>query len=480
MEWKQWEGRVIDGEFPLRQYLGGSAHSAVFLTEYGPGTPQKAAIKLVPADSAMAEPWMLRRELAARLSHPGLLPILRFGTCQIDGDGLAYVVMEQADEDLSQVIPARPLEPAEVREMLPSVLETLAYIHAEGFVHGAVTPTNIMAAADRVKISSDGLLRIGESSGDQWERSPYGPPESRTGITPAGDVWSLGMTLVEALTQRAPVRDTSGTGDPAVPAQLEAPFLDIARRCLRSDPRLRCSLDDIARALQPAPPAPPPRPGVVEAVPIAKRAAPPAGRKRQYLLPAAVGAALGVTIFAGAILMGTRLLSSPAGNGPSASVPAAGQAAVQDKPEPVPAAPLVTEAAAPGGDKASDPATPAVTPEPTPAAAGPATEDPAGAPSAGDVVGRIVPEVPSQILGTIRGSVKVAVRVRVDRSGAVTDAELESRAGSRYFDKVALDAARRWKFKPAGDAGNDVESARLLRFEFRTGGCEVSSVQGRR
>ena len=31
--WKSWEGRTVDGKFPLRQYLGGSDHSAVFLTE---------------------------------------------------------------------------------------------------------------------------------------------------------------------------------------------------------------------------------------------------------------------------------------------------------------------------------------------------------------------------------------------------------------------------------------------------------------
>jgi hypothetical protein len=31
-EWKKWEGRV-DGKFPLGHWLGGSEHSAVFLTE---------------------------------------------------------------------------------------------------------------------------------------------------------------------------------------------------------------------------------------------------------------------------------------------------------------------------------------------------------------------------------------------------------------------------------------------------------------
>jgi len=73
--------------------------------------------------------------------------------------------------------------------------------------------------------------------------------------------------------------------------------------------------------------------------------------------------------------------------------------------------------------------------------------------------------------------VTVNVKVSVDRSGAVVDAELESRAGSKYFDRMALQAARRWRFRPASDAGNDGESTRRLRFEFRTDGCDASLGQ---
>ena len=53
LDWKQWEGQVIDGKFPLVRYLGGSEYSAVFLTElhHSEGS-QKAAIKLVPASGA--------------------------------------------------------------------------------------------------------------------------------------------------------------------------------------------------------------------------------------------------------------------------------------------------------------------------------------------------------------------------------------------------------------------------------------------
>ncbi len=467
MEWKQFEGHVVDERFHLRRYLGGSAHSAVFLTEYGQGTPQKAAIKLVPADSGAAHVWMLRRELAARLSHPGLLSIFQFGTCQLDGNDMVYVVMEHCEEDLSQVIPVRPLAAAETREVLTAVLETLAYIHAEGFVHGCLTPANIMAAGDRVKISSDGLLRIGEPGEELWARNMNGPPESHSGITPAADVWSLGMTVVEVLTQRAPVWGGNTTNDPTIPESLEAPFGEIARRSLRSDPRLRCSLADIALALQPASSVSRAQPRVAEPVPAAKPTPPKPAQRNRYLLPVG-GAILGGMILTGAILTGSRWLSSPSGTAPRPA--ASEQTAAQDNPVAVPVKPVPAPIA-----PQSDVKTPDVqAPVPTPAAPVAASNSPAGSLPAAEVVDRFVPEVPLQILGTIQGIVRVRVRVTVDRSGDVADAELDSRPGSKYFDRVALEAARRWKFKPASYAGQDVEGTRLLRFEFRRNGCEAS------
>jgi TonB family protein len=92
-----------------------------------------------------------------------------------------------------------------------------------------------------------------------------------------------------------------------------------------------------------------------------------------------------------------------------------------------------------------------------------------------------VPEVPREILGTIRGGVTVLVRARVDSSGAVVGAELDSPPGSRYFDRLALEATRRWKFAPAsGDAGHATESTRLVRFEFLRDGCTASADAVRR
>ena len=68
--WSEWEGQIVDGQFPLLGYLGGTAQTAVFLTERPEGEPRKAAIKLVPADDVTGEAFLLRWKTASRLSHP--------------------------------------------------------------------------------------------------------------------------------------------------------------------------------------------------------------------------------------------------------------------------------------------------------------------------------------------------------------------------------------------------------------------------
>ena len=74
-------------------------------------------------------------------------------------------------------------------------------------MHGHIKPANVMAVGDLIKISSDGLCGAGESSRVLGATSIYAAPEIADGggMSPASDVWSLGMTLVEALTQSPPV-----------------------------------------------------------------------------------------------------------------------------------------------------------------------------------------------------------------------------------------------------------------------------------
>src|SRR5881296_1490125 len=74
--WKRWEGQLINGQFLLGEYLGGSGLSAVFVTEIGGAQRNKAAIKLVPADLENAESRLARWRRLAKLSGTSLIAAL--------------------------------------------------------------------------------------------------------------------------------------------------------------------------------------------------------------------------------------------------------------------------------------------------------------------------------------------------------------------------------------------------------------------
>src|SRR6202163_4568534 len=157
--WKRWEGRTVDGRFPLQSYLGSSDHSAVFMTVRQPhgGDSEKAAIKLISAGAVDANHQFVRWQAASELSHPNLIRIFEAGRGELDGTELLYVVMEYAEENLSQILPERALTAEEARGMLAPVVRALQCVHDKGCVHGHIQPSNILAVRDEVKLSSDAL-----------------------------------------------------------------------------------------------------------------------------------------------------------------------------------------------------------------------------------------------------------------------------------------------------------------------------------
>jgi eukaryotic-like serine/threonine-protein kinase len=248
--WKTWEGQAVDG-FPLRQYLGGSDHSAVYLTQLNSSGEQKAAIKFIPAD-ASAYTQLAKWRVAGELTHPHLLQLIRVGRCELANTNFLYVVMEHAEENLAEILPQRALEPDEARQVLESALNALSYLHAQGLAHTRIKPGNILAAGDQLKLSSDALSEIGSAQVTAPQSSIYTAPESATApISAAADVWSLGVTLVEALTQRTPVLRGQMDVELPVPETIPPPYLEIARRTVQVDPSRRASLKEISTLLNP-------------------------------------------------------------------------------------------------------------------------------------------------------------------------------------------------------------------------------------
>ena len=252
-EWKQFEGQVFQDKFPLRRLLGSTSHSAVFLTQSPPPQPKTLAIKFMGSSAKIDSQTSLLHH-ASELRHPNLLRLLPGGRCRLAGVDLVFGVMEYVDQDLGQVLPSRPLSEREAHEMLGPLLDALSYIHSKGFAHSHIKPSNIMAIGDQLKLSSDTVLSLGEPRPAYRPLDAYDAPEAGSvPVAPSSDVWSLGVTLVELLTQQTPVSYRETQTDPTVPPTIPQPFFDIARHCLRRDPRLRWTTVQITDCLKTLP-----------------------------------------------------------------------------------------------------------------------------------------------------------------------------------------------------------------------------------
>lgn len=551
--WTQSEGKVIDNRFRLQQYLGGTDDSAVFLTRIDGPQPQKAAIKFIPAGPAADAQLSLWRRVK-QFTHPNLLRIFEVGRCRLQNRDRLYVVMEYAEENLSQILPERALTETEVREMLGPVLDALSFLHGNRLVHSRLKPSNILATADQLKLSSDALFPLGESRKLSLKFDTHDAPETAVSpITAAADVWSLGMTLVETLTQRPLALQSGSQADPLVPDSLPQPFLDIARNALRRDPRRRWNIVEISARLNPAAAAaaagqspypmtvsqnvsaanvspqnlsaqnisplsvplspvpavpaaklqvprldtPPPRP---QARPQAQPPRPQAASAPKqtlvlpnYVVPVAAGLLVIVAFFALPKILGHRSDSSSSAS--TASAPAVTPTK--------PAEPIVRREVASATKPAESPATsnslktaaekkPEVPSRPpsspattaTPVVARTEVVPPASAPSSsrspslrGEVLDQILPEASPGALATIHGVVRVSVRVKVDPTGNVSEATLDSPGPSPFFADLALKAARKWQFTSPEADGHSIPSEWLIRFHFTPEGPKAFPTQ---
>jgi len=440
--WKPQEGQVVEGKFRLLQLLGGSDHSAVFLTERAE-EPKKAVIKLIPAVNA--ENQILRWKLDTKLPHPHLLRIFESGKCELNGHQLLYVVMEYAEEDLSQVLPHRPLTATEAREMVLPVLDVLSYLHGKGFVHGRLKPANILAIADHVKLSSDSISAISEGITPDGSSAPgdYDPPEAKIGkISAATDVWALGMTLTEVLTLQRPVWNAIKKQEPILPKELDESFRIVIRNCLRLDASSRWTITEIKSLLQP------------DKAPAAKVTRGHRSSVWFYVIP------IFVLLVFGYMFSHMKHSKVPA----NAQIDIQISASAKPSPESTPQPPKPKIASSPAAVPSSKPSAT------TPAHSVAPKVEPAAPQTSASVVQQVLPEVSVSARRTITGRIRIRVKVSVDATGNVTDATLDSPSKSNYFNRLAQQAAEKWKFAPAAGQW-------IIHFVFTSSNTDASAEQ---
>jgi TonB family protein len=307
-------------------------------------------------------------------------------------------------------------------------------------VHGRLKPSNILAVNDQLKLSADSLLVAGEPAHPLSAPGIYDAPECAAGpVTPAADLWSLGVLIVEALTQHPPLWDRSSPKEPVVPRSVPQPFAAIARECMQIAPERRCTLSGVKARLN-----------------AARSYSQTAGESDKT-----VSVKISVAAFVAMLLVLAAIITTIALHFRS----------------PAPS-PVAEEQSAPGSALSEPVQPPAAKPsagKPTSAPPGvrSITQRPAastGAAGSGGVLQQVMPEVSERARQSIRGTVSLTIRDTVDARGNVTAAELDSPNASKYFANLALQAARSWKFKPAA-------SAWLLRFQFTQSGTMVTPVQ---
>jgi serine/threonine protein kinase len=204
--------------FRLMRRLGGGGLGDVFLASQLFSTPEDAlravALKAIRHELITSPRHRLIMEndirIAALLDHPHIVRILHVGPA----DGILYYTMPYfKGGSLADRIDRKPLPSRLAAELLVQVAQAVTYLHGQSsqVIHLDLKPDNILLDGDGTAHVADfGLARLLLADGKRLTARPAGTPEYMAPeqfegwLSPACDIYSMGVVLYEMLTGRPP------------------------------------------------------------------------------------------------------------------------------------------------------------------------------------------------------------------------------------------------------------------------------------
>ena len=208
------------GEYELLEQVGMGGMGIVYKARQSK-LKRIVALKLIKS-GALANPQDLQRfqveaRAAARLSHPGIVPVHEVGVFQ---DQHFYTMEYVAGGSLSRLYRDGPVVARRAAELVKQLAEAMHYAHQNGIVHRDLKPANVLLTAEgQPRITDFGLAKLIETEDETHEATltetgqilgtaGYMSPEQAGGKTrlvgPPTDIYALGAVLYALLTSRAP------------------------------------------------------------------------------------------------------------------------------------------------------------------------------------------------------------------------------------------------------------------------------------
>src|SRR5213082_529556 len=252
------------GDYELLDEVGRGGQGVVFRARQK-SLNRTVALKVISlgqwASKAHLKRFRLEAEAAARLEHPGIVPIHEVG----ERDGSCYFSMKFVEGgQLDEVVRRAPMSIRQAAELIAKVARTVHYAHEHGILHRDIKPGNILLDdKDEPHLTDFGLARLVETESTMTRTlevlgtPSYMAPEQAAGnnnqLTSATDVYGLGAVLYQLITGQPPfaggttyetiklLLDTEPRQPRLLNPKIDRDLSTICLKCLEKDPKRRYS-----------------------------------------------------------------------------------------------------------------------------------------------------------------------------------------------------------------------------------------------